>query len=353
MCAPVAADEEYWEYTFRPGDSIWSIAEKYTNSVNNWNEIQKINQIRQGPDRRIQPGTRILIPVSMLKQKPTPARVIALNGAAQLIRANGEKAELAIGTLLYSGDQLITLENQNLRIQFADLSELQVFQNSEVLLDKLSHHKKTGMVDTRIRLNSGSVETQVEKQSDESRYEISTPVAITAVRGTAFRMTSETNLISRTEVTEGVVKVIMDDTEQTVKEGFGIVAEKGKPLTEAVKLLPAPVIDKTRASNKNSLMLTWKRLQGASSYSYQLAVDEKFNLIQSDGFTENNSITVNGLNAAHYYFRVRGVDQYQLKGVDAVSDFIIEQKPVKKQQSSKDDTLRNITLPSEILLLNL
>ena len=54
----LAAEEEYWEYTFRPGDSIWKIAEKYTTSVNNWVEIQELNKIRQGPDRRIPPGTR-------------------------------------------------------------------------------------------------------------------------------------------------------------------------------------------------------------------------------------------------------------------------------------------------------
>ena len=74
----LAAEEEYWEYTFRPGDSIWKIAEKYTTSVNNWVEIQELNKIRQGPDRRIPPGTRIIIPVSMLKQQPVPAVVIAV-----------------------------------------------------------------------------------------------------------------------------------------------------------------------------------------------------------------------------------------------------------------------------------
>ena len=65
----VVGEEEYWEYTFRPGDSIWKIAEKYTTTVDNWYDIQKLNKIRQGPDRRIRPGTVILIPVSMLKQQ--------------------------------------------------------------------------------------------------------------------------------------------------------------------------------------------------------------------------------------------------------------------------------------------
>ena len=76
MPAVVSAEEDYWEYTFRPGDTIWDIAKKYTTSVNNWDEIQNINLIRLGADRKIRPGTRIVIPVSMLKLQPTPALVI-------------------------------------------------------------------------------------------------------------------------------------------------------------------------------------------------------------------------------------------------------------------------------------
>ena len=230
----VAAEEEYWEYTFRPGDSIWKIAERYTTTVNNWNEIQKLNQIKQGPDRKIRPGTRIIIPVSMLKLQPTPALVIAVNGAATLIRANGEQSKVTLGEKLYSGDRVVTADKQNLRMQFADKSELQVLSNSVVVLDKLSHHKQTGMVDTRIHLNSGSVNTWVEKQHPDSHYEIRTPAAITAVRGTAFRLSTDDEQISRTEVTEGMVAVSAGTSEKEIQDGYGIVAEKDKPLPEPV-----------------------------------------------------------------------------------------------------------------------
>ncbi len=343
----VAAEEEYWEYTFRPGDSIWQIAKKYTTSVNNWSQIQKINQIRQGSDRKILPGTRIVIPVSMLKVQPTPAKVIALSGAAHLIRAKGKKADLEIGTLLYSGDRVITVENQFLRMQFADQSELQVLPNSEVVLDKLSHHKKTGMVDTRIRLNSGSVNTRVEKQNSDSRYEIKTPAAITAVRGTSFRLSSDDSLVSRTEVTEGIVSVSASNTKKSVKEGYGIVAEKGKPLSEPIKLLDPPTVSINQSANMTLLQISWANLTGAKLYRYQLALDNNFSQITASRITTDNSVEVSGLLPGHYYLRVRGIDQYQLEGVDSISDFLIQQAPVK------DTTLRSITLPAEILFLNL
>ena len=328
----VAAEEEYWEYTFRPGDSIWKIAEEYTTSVNNWLEIQELNKIRQGPDRRIPPGTRIVIPVSMLKLQPVPAIVIAVSGEASLVRANGEKQTLKTGTRLYSGDRVVTADEQSLRMQFADKSELQVLPNSVVVLDKLSHHKNTGMVDTRIRLNSGSVNTWVEKLKPDSRYEIKTPAAVTAVRGTAYRLSS-TSQISRTMVTEGNVGVAAGDTEKIVPDGYGIVAEKDKPLPEPVKLLPPPVLGENQSQDKTMLKIAWPKLEDAKYYRYQLAADDKFNQLIVDRSTEDTSIEINDLKPGRYYLLVRGVDQYQLEGLDTVSEFEINQAPAEKDNS--------------------
>jgi hypothetical protein len=327
----LSAEEEYWEYTFRPGDSIWKIAEKYTTSVNNWVEIQELNKIRQGPDRRIPPGTRILIPVSMLKQQPVPAVVIAVRGAASLVRANGDSETVATGMKLYSGDRVITDDEQNLRIQFADKSELQILPNSRVVLDKLSHHESTGMVDTRIRLNSGSVNTWVEQLKPDSRYEIKTPAAVTAVRGTAYRLTS-TSLVTRTEVTEGNVGVSTVEAEKLVKHGFGIVAEKDKPLPEPVKLLSAPEPGENLSSDKTTLKLSWKPLEGAQLYRYQLARDENFNQVVVDSSTENNALEIRDLTPGRYYLMLRGVDRYQLQGLDAVGEYEIHQAPAPVEE---------------------
>ena len=106
--AASVAQEQYWEYTFRPGESIWKIAEKYTTSVDNWLEIRELNKIHEGPDRRIPPGTRIIIPVWMLKIQPVPAEVVAAKGSPTLVRANGDRQEAKVGSLLYSGDRVVT-----------------------------------------------------------------------------------------------------------------------------------------------------------------------------------------------------------------------------------------------------
>ena len=140
-----AAADEYWEYTFRPGDSIWKIAEKYTTSVDNWMEIRELNKIREGPDRRIRPGTRILLPIWMLKQQPTPAIVIAVDGGARLIRTNGDQAELATGTKLYSGDSVVTGE---LKTRFR--SPVPVAQQVTVSARVVNQVRRTVLVEAKL-----------------------------------------------------------------------------------------------------------------------------------------------------------------------------------------------------------
>lgn len=339
------ATEEFWEYTFRPGDTIWKIAEQHTNSVNNWTEIQRINNITKGPDRTILPGTRIKIPISMLKQKPIPAIVIAVSGDAKVIRTNGDSEKIEVGSELFSGDRVITTENQSLRMQFADKSELQVLANSEVILDKLSYHKKTGMVDTRVRLQQGRVNTWVEKLKPKSRYQIQTPAAVTAVRGTRYRVVSDANKISRAEVTEGLVGVSAEGKTQQVKSGFGLVVEKGKPPPEPVKLLSAPDISDNQSSAYGQLSLFWTQLDGAAQYRVQLATDENFDRVLLNRSTNETLLEVDKLAAGQYFLRVRGIDTFQLEGLNAVRSYRIAQAPENHGSAEK------VIIPSGMLIL--
>lgn len=342
----LSAQEEYWEYTFRPGDSIWKIAKQYTDSVNNWAELRELNSAHLGPDHEIRPGSRILIPVSMLKLKPAPATVLAISGAVNLKRANGDADKLKPGTKLYSGDRIITKNQQSIRIQFADRSELQILPNSEVVMDKLSHYKKSGMVDTRIHLKKGSVNTWVEKLRKEGRYEIRTPSAITAVRGTAYRLTVDGDQVSRTEVLEGAVDVSVGASEKNVATGYGIVAEKDKPLPEPVKLLAAPDVSVNYNDAINQLMISWPVLEGAKNYRYQVATDENFNFVTINDSTTSNSVSLNKLAEGKYYLHVRAIDENKLEGHESMDSF-----EVRKARSDNTDLYWQILTPTGMVLL--
>lgn len=342
--SPVSADQDYWEYTFRPGDSIWKIAREYTTSVNNWHEISRINNIGMGPDRSISPGTRIKIPVAMLKQRPTPAILVVVQGEVQVIRASGEQLIAEAGTEVFSGDKVLTRHNQSARIRFADQSELQVLADSEITFDKLSYHKDTGMVDTQLRLPKGRISTWIEKLRPKSRFEIQTPAALTAVRGTQYRLTSENGSITRTEVTEGQVAVSAEDVTRQVPGGYGLVAETGKPLPEAVKLLSAPEISANLSNEPGQLDVSWSRLDGAAEFRCQIALDESFNRILVDQLTPTNSFSVSKLEAGDYHVRIRAMDANRLEGLNAV-------RRVRVAAAPEDaGAVESVIIPSGLIL---
>ena len=81
-----------------------------------------------------------------------------------------------------------------------------LFKNTIVAFDHLSSYGKTGMVDTRIRVIQGKVETNAQKNKGPgSRLDISTPSAISSVRGTVYRVSNTGENISTVEVIEGSV----------------------------------------------------------------------------------------------------------------------------------------------------
>ena len=63
-----AADED-WVYTTRPGDTLWDISKTYLVGVEYWPKVQKYNAIKN--PKLLPPGSRLLIPVSWLKQQPS------------------------------------------------------------------------------------------------------------------------------------------------------------------------------------------------------------------------------------------------------------------------------------------
>ena len=239
LSAAAIADD--WIYTVRPGDNLWNLSEIHLSSMDYWQPLQRHNNISD--PQNIPPGSRLKFPVAWLKYQPASALVIQLQGEALLVSASdGSSRALTINTRLHSGDRIKTGADSNLNILFADGSELLVLSDSEVVMDSLSAYGITGMVDTRIRLQGGRVDTRVvPAQGPGSRYHIITPAAVAAVRGTSFRVSADTDKpVARSEVTEGKVGVSGSGASQLVPAGFGTITEAGKPPQPPRELLPAP-----------------------------------------------------------------------------------------------------------------
>lgn len=328
--APAGAEEQYWIYTVRPGDTIWSLTEKHCTSVLHWKRIQRLNNYPDQPARGILPGTRLKFPIDILKHQPVSARIRLLQGAARVVRATGEELPATTGIELRSGDRLLVDDNSNATVRFADGSELLVLDGSEILFDSLSAYGETGMVDTRIRLQGGQVDTRVKPaRGGGSRYEIITPAAVAAVRGTDFRVSAEADRpVARSEVLEGAVVVSGEGEQRQVPEGFGVLAKAGEPPAAPKPLLPPPDLSPQQAVLEHlPLQFEWAALDKADAYRFQVADNTSFDSLLVNATSTATRGYFADLPNGEYALRVRGIDSDGLEGLDGVRQFTVAAHP--------------------------
>ncbi len=323
----VSAQE--WMYSARPGDNLWNISEKYLKKGTRYTtRLQKLNGIQE--PTKIPPGTRIRIPIKWLKYQPVPAIVLETQGKCEGISSAKGRHELTPGQQLYTGDSVSTGKNSSMTLQFADGSKLLVQSETEIVLDTVSAYAKTGMVDTRLRLRRGYVDTGVKpKKGPGSRYEISTPSAVAAVRGTEFRVSAEAGSdLMRSEVIEGRVRVKSHGVNRTVKSGFGVYVKPGKTPSKVIKLLPPPDISGLPERLQYfPLRYSWPRLADASQYRVQVAPSALFNKLLVDQISFQPNVDLSHLADGEYALRLRGIDDFGLEGFNAVHPFTVDARP--------------------------
>jgi len=317
-----AKASQEWIYGVIQGDTLSEFSEKYLRSDIPWVHVQTLNNIAD-PDH-ITPGSKIRVPLAWLSTRPTSAEVIALQGDVQLRRLpeQGSQAsplfrQLSLTDHLILGDVITTGADSSVAIRFADASSVTVLQHSELIFDHLSEHDETGMVDSKLRLNQGTAEASVTRQlRGIARFEIHTPSAISAVRGTHFRTTYvEKEDAARVEVLGGGVEVKAEGVNQLVPAGFGTRVKKGEVPIKPRELLPAPEV-KTLPNviTQVTQNVRWFPVSEASSYRIQLSTSEHFSTLIWDQLTENNEILLPDIADGDYFLRVKAIDSLGIEG---------------------------------------
>ncbi len=315
-----------WRYTVRPGDTIIGISKRYLVDAFQWNQIQKHNTVIN--PRRLKPGQTLRIPLSLLKQKPVPATLQSFSGNVAVVDSAGLKRAPQINELLSVGTQIHTAENSSATIKFADDSLLTVQPNASIQLDTMSMYEGGGMVDTKVRLQQGRAEVLANpNKTPHQRMQIITPSAVAAVRGTQFRVSTE-SVTTREETTEGKVALEASGAQVELETGFGSVAETGKPPSAPVQLLAAPSTI-LLPSLVERLPMRFDLVENAQAKAWQgqIATDKQFNQILLEKRADKPRLVFADLPDGHYVLRVRAEDALGLQGLDALHQFELNARP--------------------------
>ena len=319
---PAAAAD--FAYEIRAGDNPWNLTQRYLKDLSYWPRIQQYNRIAE--PRRLQPGARLLIPEQWLRLQTREVRIDALHGEVALTGADGLLRPARVGDRLAPGMKLVTGEAGSAALAFADGSRVQLRPRSELGVQQSADFAAGAGSWVRLELLRGSVDSLIAPRSGPAgRFEIQTPAAVAAVRGTRFRVHADGDA-ARNETLEGRVAFGNAAGEQSVTAGQGSFARTGVAATPPRALLPAPALPALFA-DRLPINRPFPPLDGATAYRVQIAGDATFDTVLIDAFGPAAAVRAADLPDGEYRVRVRGVDGDGFGGLDAEAVLTVDARP--------------------------
>lgn len=312
---PAGADGDDFLYRVVQGDILLELAERYTTTPQNWSILQQLNNVAD--DRALPIGKVLRIPFSMIPEVPAPARLVHASGQVTVdgraVKPNEHVVE---------GSTLATAPGGFATLLLADGSTLTVPGNSVVALYRLQAFKGTGLTDTILSVENGSVESAVAPQNTGvGRFEIRTPVAITGVRGTQLRVHNQDGG-TQTEVLSGVAHLGASSAGQaTLTQGQG-AATGADGVMGAVRVLPSAPQLSEPVRGPQGWQVTFEPVSGASAYLVRVADDAQGTRpYSSQRYASPDEVRFSAHGSGTRYVLVRAIDADGLMGPDAAQPF--------------------------------
>lgn len=320
-----ARAEEDFIYTVQPGDHPWNIAQRYLRDTSDALRITRLNRIIH--DRTIAPGTRLHIPAQWLRLESAQVDLLKVHGDALVITDQGSQAA-QVGERLLPGARLRTGPRSSVMLAFEDGSQVLMRQASELRLVQSERRAIDGGFLVQVELVRGALENMVTPRArPDTRFEIRTPAAVAAVRGTRFRVDAS-ELVTRTEVLEGAVEVSNPGGTVRASAGFGALTELGQGPQSPRPLLAGPDLTGVPPRiERLPLDLPLPALAQAAGYRTQLAPDAAFATIVSDEVSVAPRARVLDVADGHYVMRVRAAAADGLEGLATERAITVHARP--------------------------
>ena len=320
LAMPVhAAPDGEITYEVKRNDTLIGLTNRYFINRAALRQVQTRNKITN--PRRIPIGKRLKIPRRLLKFRDVDLVVQSFKGSVSV--RQGERAITpSVGLALREGAEITTRANSFVSIGGEGNSRLSIPSNSRIRLIDARRYVINNQIDVQIRVLKGRGEVIAPKIRGEGRFRVGTPLAVTAVRGTEFRVAFEPDAeISLSEILEGQVTVAAGGEETSPAAGFG-VASAGETLGEQEKLLAAPeLVDGGRIQTDENVSFAINPVEGASAYRTQIARDAGFIEVITEQVTPVPLVVFEQIEDARYFVRSRPIAKSGLEGFSRTYSF--------------------------------
>lgn len=325
-----ALESDTIELTVVKNDCLSNISRKYLEDPRKWPEVGRINHLKNY--NLIRSGSRLVIPIRLLKGVPADGIVVFLKGDVDLKDRKGAAwKRLQQNDPVRQGNLIRTGQDGAVEIAFADGTGFFLKPDSSLDLHT-SQVKGSSHLLQRFILSMGRIITKVRSATGrDSRIEIPTPSATAVVRGTDFRVSIVSDDASTCEVMEGIVGIEALRQKVAVREGEGTRVKKGEPPLKPRKLLPYPTpVPPQSPINTMPITIEFDRIKEAVAYRFILSRDpEGKDAIREKVIKAEEVLELAGLDDGTYYLQMRSIDEIGLEGPSSPSQAItVRLKPL-------------------------
>ncbi len=300
-------------YAMARGDSLYLLAQRYFLNPADFRQVQKINRIAD--PRRVPVARVITIPTSILRGEELTARLVAMRGAVA-VTAGSRSLDAVVGMALTSGTALETGENGLLTIEWPNGSRTTLPTRSKVVIRKLRRILLNGAIDYELEVGTGKAETVATPIGEgKGEFRVRTPRAVSAVRGTRFRVGFGGD-DSSAEVIEGNVAVGAGAVPtSSVTTGYGARIAAGGAISKEALLPAVEIVEPGKIYVDPVVELALTPVAGARGYHVQISSDSGFVDIVADQMSAEPLARFANLPNGNWFVRATAISGSGLEGL--------------------------------------
>lgn len=321
-------------YVVAENETLSSISQKFTGQTNHWRAIGSTNQIQN--DRTIPIGKKLLIPFALLSPVSAYAKIKSCFGQVSIRSRDGSFHNAKAGEMLREGDTLTTLSDGFISLALDDGTQFTLPPNSAVTLKLLRTVPYINSPRTELLLQKGRVKSQVTPfVTPESRYEVQSPLAVSGVRGTRFRV-QYNDRRQLNEVIEGKVavnangKTAANKSARLVPHGFGAIVENGR-VGKPIALLSMPTVADGYQNQQRLPIQFFLSHPSASAFRITISTDAAgiLDIAEARANSVDGKATakLENLEDGEYFMHYSAVDGNGLEGLSGTLRFRVNARP--------------------------
>ena len=299
------------------GTNLIRIARQYCNKPSDWKTIAAINHLKA--PYIIYKNATLQAPLSILRGKQVSAEVISIKGSPLVVTNKNVSKKLRKGDRVFPGQTVITGDEEYVHLVYPDNKHSRIGPESKMLLVYLMRLADNNL-QAQFFLDRGRMTNSIEKKlKPNEHFQTRTPMAITGIRGTEFRVKvadPETNII---ETLKGRVALTAAGQKISLARGQGSKVKKGQKPSPPHALPPSPSLPQLKKIYRTlPVNINAPVQQNARSMHVRVTADkEGFNTLVEQSTKPGKNFSLTSLTDGSYFLFLTAIDKAGFESLPA------------------------------------